>query len=212
MVAPPTEDASALLTALRRGDEAVFMQVVAEWTPGMRRLARAHVATDASADEVVQEAWVGVLRGLDGFEGRSAPRTWAFRIVANLAKSRGVREARAVPFSSVGGDDEGGPTVDPDRFQGSGGRSPGQWALPPAPFPEDRLAAAETRDAALAAIAALPPRQGEIITLRDVEGFSAQEACNALGIAETNQRVLLHRARARVRSVLEIHFDAAGGR
>lgn len=183
------------------------MRVVTAWTPGMLRLARSHVSSDAIAEEVVQEAWVGVLRGLDRFEGRSSVRTWAFRITANTAKSRGVREARSVPFSATDADDEG-PVVDPDRFRGPADRYPGHWALPPAPFPEDQLAAAQTRDATLAAIAALPARQREVITLRDIEGFSSEEACNALELTETNQRVLLHRARSKVRGALELHFDA----
>jgi RNA polymerase sigma-70 factor (ECF subfamily) len=195
-------DQTALLTALKDGDEAVFMSLVADWGPGMLRLARAHVSSDAMAEEVVQEAWLGILRGLDRFEGRSALKTWAFSIVSNTAKTRGVREARSVPFAAV----------DPDRFQGPEDRFPGGWRSFPDPFPEERLADAETRDAALRAIAALPARQREVITLRDIEGFSSEEACNALGLTETNQRVLLHRARSKVRSALEQHFDAAGGR
>jgi RNA polymerase sigma-70 factor (ECF subfamily) len=195
-------DQTALLTALKDGDEAVFMSLVADWGPGMLRLARAHVSSDAMAEEVVQDAWLGILRGLDRFEGRSALKTWAFSIVSNTAKTRGVREARSVPFAAV----------DPDRFQGPEDRFPGGWRSFPDPFPEERLADAETRDAALRAIAALPTRQREVITLRDIEGFRSEEACNALGLSETNQRVLLHRARSKVRSALEEHFDAAGGR
>lgn len=212
MATSPPTDETALLMALRDGDEAAFMAAVAAWGPGMLRLARAHLPTDALAEEVVQEAWLGILRGLDGFEGRSALKTWAFRIVTNIAKTRGTREARSVPFSSAQPESEDRPAVDPDRFQGQGDRYPGGWAAFPAPFPEERLAEAETRDAALKAIAALPPRQREVIVLRDVEGFSAEEACNALALAETNQRVLLHRARSKVRNALESHFDSAGGR
>ena len=195
-------DETALLMALKDGDEAVFMSLVADWGPGMLRLARAHVSSDALAEEVVQEAWFGILRGLDRFEGRSALKTWAFSIVSNTAKTRGIRESRSVPFTAV----------DPERFQSSEERYPGGWRSFPDPFPEQRLAEAETRDAALEAIAALPARQREVITLRDLEGFSAEEACNALGVSETNQRVLLHRARSKVRSALEEHFDASGGR
>jgi RNA polymerase sigma-70 factor (ECF subfamily) len=197
-------DESALLIALRDGDEAAFMRLVVDWSPGMLRLARAHVPSDAVAEEVVQEAWLGILRGIDGFEGRSALRTWAFRIVANTAKTRGVRESRSVPFSA--GDDDA-PAVDPDRFRGPEDRYTGGWRSFPEPFPEQRLTDAEMRDVALRAIAALPGRQREVITLRDVEGFSAEDACNALGLTETNQRVLLHRARSRVRGALEAHFD-----
>ena len=203
---------SALLTALRHGDEAVFMAIVEAWGPAMLRVARAHVSSQAIAEEVVQEAWVGILRGLDGFEGRSLLKTWAFRIVSNIATTRGVKESRSVPFSSATVDGEEGPAVDPDRFQAPGDRYPGHWQTPPEPWPEQRLAETETRDAALAAIAELPPRQREIITFRDIEGFSAEETCNALDLTETNQRVLLHRARSRVRNALESHFDAAEGR
>jgi RNA polymerase sigma-70 factor (ECF subfamily) len=188
---------TALLTALKEGDEAVFVAVVGAWGPAMLRLARAHVASEAIAEEVVQEAWVGILRGLERFEGRSSLRTWAFSIVSNLAKTRGVREARSEPFA---------PAVDPDRFQGEDGRYPGGWQAPPEPWPEQRLEDAETREAALAAMEELPPRQREVIVLRDVEGFSSEEACNALDLSETNQRVLLHRARSKVRGALEAHF------
>ena len=188
---------TALLNALKNGDEAVFVATVEAWGPAMLRLARAHVASNAVAEEVVQEAWVGILRGLDRFEGRSSLRTWALSIVSNIAKTRGVKEARSEPFA---------PAVDPDRFQGEDGRSPGGWQTPPEPWPEQRLEDAETRDAALAAIEALPPRQREVISLRDVEGFSSEEVCNALDISETNQRVLLHRARSKVRGALEAHF------
>jgi RNA polymerase sigma-70 factor (ECF subfamily) len=163
----------------------------------MLRLARTHVSSDAVAEEVVQEAWLGLLRGLDRFEGRSALKTWAFSIVSNLAKTRGVREARSEPFA---------PAVDPDRFQGEDGRYPGGWQTPPEPWPQQRLEDAETRDAALAAMDELSPRQREVILLRDVDGFSADEVCNALDISETNQRVLLHRARSKVRGALEAHF------
>jgi RNA polymerase sigma-70 factor (ECF subfamily) len=189
---------TALLTALKDGDEAVFAAVVAAWGPAMLRLARAHVPSDAVAEEVVQEAWIGILRGLDRFEGRSSLKTWAFSIVSNLAKTRGVRESRSEPFA---------PAVDPDRFQGDDGRYPGHWQMPPEPWPEHRLEELETRHVALAAIADLPPRQREVIVLRDVEGFSSEEACNALDISETNQRVLLHRARSKVRGALEAHLE-----
>jgi RNA polymerase sigma-70 factor, ECF subfamily len=200
---------TALLRALQDGDEAVFMAIIEAWGPAMLRLARAHVSSQAIAEEVVQEAWVGILRALDGFEGRSSLKTWAFRIVSNIAKTRGVRESRSVPFSSATADGEEGPAVEPDRFQTAGHRYPGHWQTPPEPWPEQRLEQAETRDAALTAIAALPQRQREIITLRDIEGFSAEEACNTLDVSETNQRVLLHRARSKVRNALESHFDAA---
>jgi RNA polymerase sigma-70 factor (ECF subfamily) len=211
VVVNPLTDEAALLERLKAGDEAAFMAIVEAWGPGMLRLARAHVSSAAVAEEVVQEAWVGILKGLDRFEGRSSLKTWAFRIVSNTAKTRGKRESRTLPFSSVGSDDDEdrGATVDPDRFLGDGTEAPGAWQRPPERFPDQRLEDAETRDAALAAIAGLPPRQREIITLRDIEGFTSEEACNALDVSETNQRVLLHRARAKVRAALEEHFGAA---
>ena len=209
MVVSVLDDETALLARLKAGDEAAFMAVVEAWGPGMLRLARAHVSSQGVAEEVVQEAWVGVLKGLDRFEGRSSLKTWAFRIVSNTAKTRGVKESRTIPISSIAGDrgDEGGPTVDPERFFGDGSEA-GEWQSPPERFPEQRLEDAETRDVALAAIAELPPRQREIITLRDIEGFTSEDACNALDVSETNQRVLLHRARAKVRAALEEHFEA----
>ena len=197
-------DEAQLLAALRAGDESAFMAMVQAWGPAMLRLARAHVPTQAVAEEVVQDAWVGVLRGVDRFEGRSSLKTWAFRILVNNAKTRGVRESRSVPFSSA---EDDGPVVDPDRFRGRDDRWPGHWTTPPEPFPEEALLERETRDVALSAISELPPRQREIVTLRDIEGFSSEEACNTLDISETNQRVLLHRARSKVRQALEAHLD-----
>ena len=209
MATAPSQHETALLTALKDGDEAAFMAIVEAWGPAMLRLARAHVPSQAIAEEVVQEAWVGILRALDRFQGRSSLKTWAFRIVSNIAKTRGVKESRSVPFSSATAESEDGPAVDPDRFRTADDRYPAHWQSPPEPWPEQQLEEAETRDAVLAAIARLPPRQREVITLRDIDGFSAEEACNALDVAETNQRVLLHRARAKVRTALESHFDAA---
>jgi RNA polymerase sigma-70 factor (ECF subfamily) len=162
------------------------------------------------AEEVVQETWLGVLRGLDRFEGRSSLRTWVFRIAANIARTRAVRERRSLPFSSLPGADE--PAVDPDRFLPAGDpRFPGGWARGPAAWelPEERLLAGETREIIRAAIEALPPAQRLVVTLRDVEGWSADEACAALALTDGNQRVLLHRARSKLRAALERHYAAA---
>jgi RNA polymerase sigma-70 factor (ECF subfamily) len=217
-IVAPGEDPSvggdmALVAALRRGDEAAFAALVHQLHPSMVRLAQLFVRDRATAEEVVQEAWVGVLQGLDGFEGRSALRTWIFRIVANKARTRGRREARTVPFSAFAaddGDDEGSAT-DADRFWGLGSSTVGHWQAPPEPWvdAEGRVLAAETREVVDAAIAALPERQRAVITLRDVEGWEAEEVCNALDITATNQRVLLHRARMAVRHALEEHMHAA---
>lgn len=196
------EDA-LLVQGLRAGDEAAFAAVMRMYGMGMLRVAEMYVSSRAVAEDVVQEAWVGVLRGIGRFEGRSSLKTWLYRIVANTAKTRGVRESRSVPFSSLGdGGDEG--TVDADRFIGSGERFPGHWAVPPQAWaPEGRLLADETLEAVERAIDKLPPAQRAVITMRDVQGFTSEEVCNALDLTETNQRVLLHRARAKVRSALE---------
>lgn len=203
----------ALVHALRRGDEAAFADLVHQLHPSMVRLAQLFVRDRATAEEVVQEAWVGVLQGLDGFEGRSALRTWIFRIVANKARTRGRREARTVPFSAFAtedGDDDGG-SADSDRFWGLGTSTVGYWQAPPEPWldAEGRVLAAEARDVVDAAIAALPERQRAVITLRDVMGWDADEVCNELDITATNQRVLLHRARTAVRHALEEYLHAA---
>jgi RNA polymerase sigma-70 factor (ECF subfamily) len=198
-------DESALVAALRAGDERAFMQLVEEYTPGMRRLALTYVRTPALADEVVQEAWLGMLKGLDRFEGRSSLKTWIYTIVANVARTRAVREARSIPFSSLApadvDDDEA--AVDPDRFLGEG-----QWTRPIEPW--RRVLDAEARAVIDAAIARLPQQQAQVIELRDIEGWSAAEVRNVLDISETNQRVLLHRARSKVRAALEEYLDDDG--
>jgi len=189
--------------ALRDGDEETFRRLVKEYGPSMLRVARMYVASRAVAEEVVQETWLAVLNGIGAFEGRSSLKTWIFRILTNIAKTRGQREGRSIPFSAVVGD-ESEPAVDPERFLGEDTRFPGHWAAPPRAWgPEDRLLAAETMAVVEEAIAALPPSQAIVITMRDVEGFDAEEARNALDISETNQRVLLHRARSKVRQALE---------
>jgi RNA polymerase sigma-70 factor (ECF subfamily) len=198
----------ALVEALRAGDQTAFMMLVERYQPAMLRIALMYVSTRAVAEDVVQDAWVGVLKGLDGFEGRSSLRTWIFRILVNTAKTRGQREARSVPFSSVwAADPEVEPSVDPDRFLSLGHPgSPGRWAEPPvgwASTPEERLLSKETLAEVSRAIDALPPNQREVITMRDVLGWTSADVRNALDISETNQRVLLHRARAKVRRALE---------
>jgi RNA polymerase sigma-70 factor (ECF subfamily) len=206
------EDAE-LLTRLRAGDEDAFMTLVDKYGPLMLRIALTHVRTRAVAEDVVQEAWLGVLQGLDRFEGRSSLKTWILRIVANRARTRGEREARSVPLSSLApaaGEDE--PVVDPERFLPRDHPTyPGAWAIPPhswAQLPEERLLASETLEQVSAAIAKLPPRQQEVITLRDVEGWEPEEVSAALDLTPGNQRVLLHRARSKVRAELEHYFSA----
>ena len=174
-----------------------------ELSPGMLRMARSYVRTDAAAEDVVQEAWLAVVTGLDGFEGRSSLRTWVLSIVINIARRRGVRDARMVPFASLEtGDDE--PAVDPTRFLPSDhDRWPGHWAIPPEPWPEDALETAQMLATLHEAVDALPEAQRAVVMLRDVVGCTAEETCNALGLSDTNQRVLLHRGRSRVRAALE---------
>ena len=171
----------------------------------------AHVPSRAVAEEVVQDTWVGVLNGIDRFEGRSALRTWIFQILLNTARTRGKREKRTLPFSYFQrrAEEGGGPAVDPDRFHGGAGELRGAWASPPAEWqdPERKLATDESRRVLLEAIAGLPPRQRDVIVLRDIQGYTAEDARNALDISETNQRVLLHRARSKVRAALEDHLE-----
>jgi RNA polymerase sigma-70 factor (ECF subfamily) len=202
-------DEASLLAALRNGDEGAFVALVDAHGPAMRRVARTFVRSDAVADEVVQEAWLGALRGLDRFEGRAALKTWLFRIVANIARTQAGREARTLPFSALELEREAEspePSLQPDRFQGPDGRFPGGWVSFPIPWsnePEAALLSAETRRVIEDAIATLPPGQRVVITLRDVEGWDASEVCSVLELSETNQRVLLHRARTKVRGAIE---------
>ena len=196
-----------VVAALLRRDERVFVDLVTRYQASMKRVARMYVSTDAVADEVVQEAWVGVLKGLPRFEGRASLSTWIFRILTNVAKSRGARERRMVPFASLAG--EGGPSVDESRFGGEDSAWPGHWAVPPRPWenPERRLGSLEAREELRAAINALPAAQQTVLTLRDVEGLTSEEVCGLLDLSEGNQRVILHRARSRVRANLERYLD-----
>jgi RNA polymerase sigma-70 factor, ECF subfamily len=182
---------------------------VASYSGAMLRFAQLYVRSRAVAEEVVQEAWIAVLNGAGRFEGRSSLKTWIFRIVANKAKTRAAREGRSVPFSALAPDE---PSVDPERFRGPEDRYAGHWTAFPvswADVPEERLLASETLSLVEQAIAELPPAQAVVITMRDVEGFDSGEVCDALEISEANQRVLLHRARSKVRRALEEYLDAA---
>jgi RNA polymerase sigma-70 factor (ECF subfamily) len=198
----------ALLQRLRAGDESAFMDLVGRYGPLMLRIALSHVGSRSVAEEVVQDAWLGVLTGLDRFEARSSLKTWIMRIAANQARSRGERERRTVPVSTLGGD-EGEPAVEPSRFRPfDDPRYPGGWARPPQDWPEQHLLAGETLQLVRDAIAGLPPRQQEVILLRDVEGWTPDEISDALGLSPGNQRVLLHRARSTVRGRLEDYLEA----
>ncbi len=201
---------TALLAALRSGDEDAFGALVDAYGAAMHRLALTFVRSRAVADEVVQEAWLGALRGLDRFEGRSALKTWLLRIVANIARTQAVREARTVPFSSVElareADSEHEPALPIDRFQGPDEQHPSRWVSFPLPWstqPDNALLSGETRKLIADTIAGLPDGQRIVISLRDVEGWDSAEVCSVLELSETNQRVLLHRARSKVRAALE---------
>jgi RNA polymerase sigma-70 factor (ECF subfamily) len=201
----PPADESALVERLRAGDRAAFADLLDRHGGPLLRLARSFLKSEALAEEVVQDTWLACLDGLDGFEARSSLRTWLFTILANKARNRAVLEGRVVPWSAVGGDGEDGPAVDPDHFQADGQwkEAPGRWTEED---PERLALGAETRAAIEAAIAAIPQLQRSVITLRDVEGLEADEICKLLQITLTNQRVLLHRARTRVRQALEDHL------
>lgn len=197
-----SSDDLATVQQLLAGDEATFTAVVERLHPSLIRFALLFVASREVAEEVVQDTWVAVLNGLSSFQGRSALKSWIFSIAANRAKTRAIRERRTITFSelSAPGDDE--PAVDPDRFS-----SGGAWSSPPGRWdrdtPEKLLLRQEALAVVAAAIAELPPSQQAVVTLRDVEGLDAAEVCNVLEISDTNQRVLLHRGRSKVRSALE---------
>ena len=196
----PTDDEAALVARLRAGDRLAFTELVGRHGGALLRLASAFVRDRSVAEEVVQDAWLAALDGLAAFEARSSLRTWLLSILANKARNRAVREGRSVPWSALG-DGEGGPAIDPARFQADG-----HWLETHARWTEEdpeRLAeGAETRAAIERAIAALPEGQRAVVTLRDIEGLEAEEICNLLGLTLTNQRVLLHRARTRLRQAL----------
>ena len=203
-----TSDDLDLVARLRRRDESAFRELIERYHMSLVRLAREYVSTQQAAEDAAQETWLGVLQGIDRFEGRSSLRTWIFRILMNRARTRAVREGRSVPFAALAGPDAGDdePSVEAERFISAGNQFAGHWSAFPHSWetvPEERLLALETRARIQRAIDALPAGQRAVISLRDVEGWDAPEVCNILEISETNQRVLLHRARSRVRRELE---------
>lgn len=204
-------DDAGIVAALRAGDEAVFAALVDRYHGPLMRVARDYVATKEAAEDVVQETWLGVINGIDRFEARSSLKTWIFRILVNRAQSRGEREARTKPFSSFVGDADD-PAVDPDRFVDSG-RWAGFWKSPPSAcsIPEDNVLVAETGALLMAAVEALPASQRAVIELHDIQGLSSAEVCELLSLSEGNQRVLLHRARTKVRAALEEYLDDRAG-
>jgi RNA polymerase sigma-70 factor, ECF subfamily len=197
-------DDAELLGRLRAGDERAFGQIVREWSPLLLRVAGSFVSTHASAEECVQEAWLGVIRGLDRFEGRARLRTWVVGILVNVARRRAERDGRVLLWAPL--DEESGPTVDPRRFRGPSERWAGGWTEQGAPRewePEAVLLAGEAMDVLMRGLQELPYRQRAVVTLHDVHGLSADEVCTVLELTAGNQRVLLHRGRARLRQLLE---------
>jgi RNA polymerase sigma-70 factor, ECF subfamily len=208
----PRHEDDALIEALRAGDETAFVELIHAHHSMLLRVTTTYVRSPAVAEEVVQETWLAVLRGLDRFEQRSSLKTWIFRIASNIARTRAIRESRCLPFASLPATqvDCAEPSVDPGRFLPlDHPRDPGRWARPPAACqsPEELLLSSETRGVILAAIDQLPPAQRLIVTLRDIEGWSADEACQALELSDANQRVLLHRGRSKLRAALERHLN-----
>jgi RNA polymerase sigma-70 factor, ECF subfamily len=204
-----TVDETALTAALRDGDEAAFAQLVDQYAPSMLRVARGYVPSPEIAEEVVQETWIALLKGIDNFEGRSSLRTWLFAVMINIAKARGVRERRdadAAIAAFTGG------TVDPARFRTADDPYPGHWkqAEEPSPFPETpegSVLGNELVDVARRELDKLPDRQRMVVTLRDMLGFDSSEVCELLDISIANQRVLLHRGRAALRQMLEDYLE-----
>ena len=194
----PEDPDSELVSRLRAGDEGAFAELAGKYQGAMLSMARGYVPSGAVAEEVVQDAWVGVLRGIGRFECRSSFRTWLFRIVVNRAISAGARERRSVPV------DDMGPVVDASSFDAGG-----TWQVPPEPWADqvdDKVIAAKIAARILAAIDELPLQQREVVTLRDVQGLSSEEVCAVLDISNGNQRVLLHRGRSKLRQVIESEF------
>ena len=204
------EDAD-LFAGLKRGDEAAFVTLVQRYQRPLLRLAIVYCRNLAVAEEIVQDTWLGVIRGIGRFEERATFKTWLFQILVNRARTRAAQEGRAGSFSSLEEEAETAPepAVPPERFRGADDKWANNWAVPPQSWGESsdaRLLAAETIELVKQAISTLPPAQQQVITLRDIEGWPAEDVCNVLTISETNQRVLLHRARSRVRALLEKHF------
>ena len=206
------QEQDALVAALRRGDADAFTSLVDSHSPAMIRVALAYVPSRAAAEETVQETWIAVMRGIDAFEGRSSLKTWIFRILTNVAMRGGARERRSLPFSALAeAENTGEPSIDPDRFlPADHALFPGHWAIMPTrwPTPVEGLLAGETREVIAVAIAKLPSAQRTVIALRDVEGWSSEEVREALEISAGNQRILLHRARSRVRNAIEDYYGA----
>ncbi len=208
-VLPPNHPDAGTVAALGRGDREAFTCIVTELNPGLTRLARSYVP-EALADEIVQETWMAVIKSIETFQGRSSLKSWIYRIMLNKVRTLAVREAKIVPFTSVGPQtDDARPSVEPERLMNP---DLGQGYWPEAPVrwhtaPDERVETKETLERVHAAIQALPAAQREVVAMRDIEGWSAEEVCNALGISSVNQRVLLHRGRVAVREAVEEYLS-----
>ncbi len=206
----PCEDRDAeLVRGMVRGDEAAFSALLARYQRTIVRLAAAYVKTSAAAEDVAQETWLAVFSSVAAYEGRASFRAWLFRIAVNIAKKRATRDAKGVPFSALEGLEDDEPAVDAQRFQQADARWAGHWASPPEPWSdaEHRLLATETLALVTRAVEDLPPAQRQVMTLRDIQELTSEEVCEILGLSEANQRVLLHRARSKVRAALDAHFS-----
>ena len=201
-------DDAVLVKALGARDTEAFAYLLDRYHSSLVRLAQQYVPSRAVAEEVVQETWLAVIEGIDRFEQRSSVKTWLFRILMNIARTRGVQESRTIPYATTELP-EPGPSVDPNRFRRLNPRTRGSWRRPPHPWsdPEQHALDAETFALVRRAVDLLPPGQHEVILMRDVLGWSAAEVCEALTVTDANQRVLLHRARSKVRATLELHYD-----
>ncbi|MEO6126474.1 MAG: RNA polymerase sigma factor [Ilumatobacteraceae bacterium] len=202
---------TALIDRLRAGDSSAFRQLVIDHQPALIRLANTFVPSRAVAEEVVQETWIAVIRGIDRFEQRSSLKTWIIRILVNIARTKGVKERRTVPLGSLLGENSDAAAVDPERFTGPPGR--GGWSHPPAPWsqlPDEIVMSNATISLVVETIGKLPEQQRLVVMLRDVQDWSSSDVCASLGISESNQRVLLHRGRSALRQLLETKLGVSG--
>ena len=207
---PQSDDDIPLVAALRAGEEDAFVRLLDRYHGALVRLALVYVADRAVAEEVAQETWIGVLQGIERFEGRAAFKTWLFAILVNQARRRGERERRTIPFSALTVRDDATPAVPPDRFRPLGDEWAGWWASYPRRWsdtPEEILLSGEIRSLVEEAVLTLAPVQQQVVVLRDIEGWSADEVCGVLGVSAANQRVLLHRGRSKVRQALAHYLE-----
>lgn len=207
---PPTGEESRLLDGLRAGDESAFVELVDRYAGAMLRVARLYVRNESVAEEIVQEAWLNMFKAIESFEGRSSLRTWLFAILANCARKRLKTEGRSVPIASLGGNTDELSVPEERFFPSTHPRWAGMWSTLVDAWdkvPDEELLGGEAREQLRSAVAVLPHRYATVFMLRDVEGWSSREVSDLLEISPENQRVLLHRARTRIRAALEDYFE-----